>query len=338
MTLSKSPQIYTLAQDLRLRIKPTDDPVAALVNYCDGQIKTMLAGVTDLNTLSHLLDWVANKVGTVFEIISSDDDLSRIQSKYVARNEIGFATLDEELTRECFGITFKLRNRESWEPQYVSVIDSRGQKAARVYFTKWHEVAHLLTQTDQMRLVFRRTHTSVNHNDPEEQLMEVLAATFGFYEPIVHRFIEDEISFESIEDLRSKLCPDASKQSALINFPKRWNSPVVLVRAQLGFKRDEETKLNQGAFEFADTPQARLRAVHVTPNDLARKNGLIIHQNMRVPTKSIIHAVFEDSMAYGEAEEDLAWWESHGEILSRYRIRVKARWTFDGVDALIIPA
>ena len=338
MTLSKSPQIYRLAQDLRLRIKPTDDPVAALLSHCERQIKSMLEGVTDCYTLAQLLDWVANKVSTSFEMIASDEALSLVQSKYVAQSEMGFVALDQELSGECFGITFKRSNREPWEPQYVSVIDSRGEKAARVYFTKWHEIAHLLTQTDQMRLVFRRTHSSVNHHDPEEQLMEVIAATVGFYEPLVHRFIDDEISFDAIENLRAKLCPEASKQSALINFPKRWISPVVLIRAELGFKKDEEARLNQGAFDFTDTAQAVLRAVHVTPNELARKSGLMIHQNMRVPVKSIIHTVFDQSLTYGESEEDLSWWESHGKALCPYPIKVKARRTFNGVDALIIPA
>jgi len=338
MTLSKSPQIYRLAQDLRLRIKPSDDPVAALLSYCDRQINRMLVGVADCNTLAQLLDWVANKVGTSFEVVSSDEALSRVQSKYVAQNETGFAALDQELSGDCFGITFKRCNREPWEPQYVSVIDARGKKAARVYFTKWHEIAHLLTQTDQMRLVFRRTHSSINHHDPEEQLMEVIAASVGFYEPLVHRFINDEISFDVIERLRTKLCPEASKQSALINFPKRWISPVVLIRAELGFNKDEEARLNQGAFDFTDAVRPTLRAVHVTPNELARKSGLIIHQNMRVPANSIIHEVFEQSLRNGESEEDLSWWESRGKALDPYPIKVKARRTFKGVDVLIVPA
>ena len=97
MTLSKSPQIYRLAQDLRLKIKPTDDPVAALLSYCDRQVKSMLVGVTDCYSLTQLLDWVANKVGTFFEVVSSDEALSRVQSKYVARKETGFAALDSRV-------------------------------------------------------------------------------------------------------------------------------------------------------------------------------------------------------------------------------------------------
>ena len=155
---------------------------------------------------------------------------------------------------------------------------------------------------------------------------------------MVDRFIDSEISFDAIEDLRTKLCPEASKQSALINFPKRWSSPVVLVRAELGLKRDEEARLNQGSFDFIDGARPALRAVHVTPNELARKSGLVIHQNMRIPVNSSIFEVFERSLTNGESEEDLSWWESRGKALDPYPIKVKSRRTFKGVDALIIPA
>ena len=39
----------------------------------------------------------------------------------------------------------------------LEVIDSRGEKLARKFFTKWHEIAHLLTLKDQLEFVFHRT-------------------------------------------------------------------------------------------------------------------------------------------------------------------------------------
>ena len=95
----------------------------------------------------------------------------------------------------------------TWEPEFVSVIDSRGSKAFRAYFTKWHELAHLLTLTDQLRLSFRRTHVARNFNSPEEALMEVIAGHFGFYGPIVKPHISGTISFDAIEALRQEAVP-----------------------------------------------------------------------------------------------------------------------------------
>jgi hypothetical protein len=205
--LRTSPQIHKLASDLRIKIKKDDDPVSAILKYCERRIKNMLEGVTDCATLSQMLDWIANKVGTSFEVIFNDEDLQRIKQKYLAQKEAAFVRLEDEFSDEVFGVTFKLLHCEPWEPQYVSIIDCRGDKAARGYFTKWHEIAHLLTQTEQMRLVFRRTHSSANCGDPEERLMDVVAGKFGFYSPFVHSFIKEEISFEAIENLREKLCP-----------------------------------------------------------------------------------------------------------------------------------
>jgi hypothetical protein len=336
--LRTSPQIHKLARDLGIKIKKNDDPVTAVLQYCERRVKSMMGGVTDCGTLSQMLDWIANKVGTSFEIISSDEDLERIKQKYLAQREKAFVRLEDEFSDEVFGVTFKLLHCESWEPQYVSIIDCRGEKAARGYFTKWHEIAHLLTQTEQMRLVFRRTHSSANGGDPEERLMDVIAGRFGFYPPFVHSFIKEEISFEAIEDLRIQLCPEASQQSSLINFAKCWNAPCILLRAEMGLRKGEEAKLSQGGFYFADGPQYVLRAVHVSPNDLARDSKFAIYENMRVPEKSVIHRVFNDELLYAEAEEDLSWWESSsGRSLIANRIKVKARWWMQGVEALIIP-
>ena len=68
------------------------------------------------------------------------------------RGEKIFATLEQELSEDVFAITYRRNNGEYWEREFVSVIDSRGSKASRVYFTKWHELAHLLTLIDQLRL------------------------------------------------------------------------------------------------------------------------------------------------------------------------------------------
>lgn len=331
-------QIHRLAKDLGIRVRKDDDPVGAIVNYCEQQVKSMLAGLTDCETLSQMLDWVANKAGTYFEIIQSDEDLQRIKQNYLDRREMVFVRIEEEFSDDVFGVTFKLHNREPWEPEYVSVIDCRGEKAARAYFTKWHEIAHLLTQTVQMRLVFRRTHSSKNKGDPEERLMDVIAARFGFYPAIVQQFIVEEISFEAIEKLRQRLCPEASYQSSLINFVKCWNSPCILLHAEMGIRKDEEAKLAQDSFFFADVPQESLRAVYVAPNDLARSRGFTIYENMRVPERSVIYQVFTREIIYGDAEENLSWWEaSSGKSLKPCRVKVQARWWMQHVQALITP-
>src|SRR5258705_2521189 len=195
--LKNSISVWKLARDLG--IGATDDPIAAVIKFCDRRVKNFLKTFPDCDTLTDLLDCIAAKLGTVFEIVTTDEDLRQIRKKYLVRGEKIFATLGQELSEDVFAITYRRNNREHWEPEFVSVIDSRGSKALRAYFTKWHELAHLLTLTDQLRLRFRRTHVAKSFNSPEEALMEVIAGLFGFYGPFLKPRIGDTISFEVIE-------------------------------------------------------------------------------------------------------------------------------------------
>ena len=76
----------------------------------------------------------------------------------------------------------------------------------------------------------------------------------------------------------------------------------------------------------------------MSPNDAARASNLVIFPNMRVPERSIIHRIFTDSVADGQAVEDLAWWESSdGSRLPSAEVLVQARSGRDGVRAIITP-
>ena len=334
--LKNSVRIWKFARDLG--IKPTDDPVGGILRFCDQRIRKVLGDFPDCKTLFDLLDCAASKVGTFFETAYTDIELERVKSKYLKKGEKAFVQLEEDLSEDVFGITFKRFNREFWEPEFVSVIDCRGAKAARSYYTKWHEVAHLLVLTDQMRLSFRRTHCPTTNKDPEEALIDVIAGTFGFYAPITQKYTKGEISFEAIEDLRMDLCPEASQQSSLIGFVKAWRDPCLLVHSKMALRKHEQVKLIQGTFHFQEGPTPALRAVHVAVNDKAREMGIVIYENMRIPERSVIHQAFAEDNNYAEAEEDLGWWEtSNGTVLPKCPVRVKARGSWDSVDALIIP-
>lgn len=331
-------QVYQLARELGVRVSRSDAVVPAIMQYCEQQICQLMQGLPSCETLTEMLEWVANRLGTSFIMIHTDEDLQRVKQEYLERREPGFIQLEEELAPHVFGLTIKLQNREPWEQEFVSIIDCRGEKAMRSYFTKWHELAHLLTLTRHKRLVFKRTHTFVNGGDPEERLMDIIAGHFGFYPRIARKFMNEEISFNAIWRLREQLCPEASLQASLINFVRCWNHPCILLRAESALKKDEEAQLCQGYFDFLDAPQPVLRAVQVSSNDLARKRRFIIHENMRVPERSIISWVFSRAVLYGEGEECLSWWEaSNGACLPRCAVRVKARWSGQSVEALVIP-
>ena len=330
--LKHSVEVRNLARDLGMRA--VGDPVAAVIKHCETRVTKILETFPDCNTLNDLLDCVAANLGTIFETVTSDKDLREIQQRYVVKGEKIFAALDQELSEHVFAITCRRTHREHWEREFVSVIDSRGSKASRVYFSKWHELAHLLTLTDQLRLSFRRTHLAKDFNSPEEALMEVIAGHFGFYGPILKPHISGTISFDAIETLRRELCPEASQQSALIGIVKAWPQPCLLLNARRATKKNDH---RQGNLFGSNDSNASLRAVHVTVNEAARRENLAIFENMRIPERSIIYRVFQGK-PYDEAIENLSWWEtSKGFRLPDRLVEVKAKRSWESVDALIIP-
>ena len=79
-----------------------------------------------------------------------------------------------------------------------------------------------------------------------------------------------------------------------------------------------------------------LRAVEVSRNDAARRAGLQIYRNMRVPARSVISKVYDGSISSAQATEDLSWWEtSEGGSLPKCRVKTHARRTYDGVEAIL---
>jgi hypothetical protein len=334
--LKHSYKIRALASDLG--VKPSDDPIREIVRFCQRRVRRFLRDFPECPTLSQLLEICASKLGTKFEEIHSDNGLQEVRSRYLRQGERAFASLHDELSTNVLGITFKRLSRKAWELPYVSVVDCREEKRFRSYYTKWHELGHLLILTDQMRLAFCRTHIGTDDKDPEEALVEIIAGAFGFLPDLVLPLATGEPSFERIEDIRVKLCPEASWQSALIGIVKAWPTPCMLLLAKMGLKRGERRALAQGAFGFQESPKEALRAVQVTPNEAARKENFVIFPNMRVPERSLINRVFTREAADDKALEDLSWWESSdGSRLSSCGIFVQVQKTREGVFALVTP-
>jgi hypothetical protein len=332
--LNRSIKILTLAKDLGIRT--VDNPVADILKFCEKRIKKLLMGTTDCHSLSDFLSWVAGKLGTSFEEIHNDNDLAEIKAKYLKQGEKIFVTLDQEFSDDVLGITYRLSNRQSWEPPFISIIDCRGGNARKAYYTKWHEVAHLLILTDQLRLCFRRT-LHLPNKDPEEVMIDIIAGKFGFYPAFIEPHINGEISFEQIEALRQSLCPEASNQASLIGFVHAWPEPCVLALCKEGLKKSEKRQTIQTSFlTILQTPA--LRAIKITANEAAKAKNINIFENMRVPQRSIIHAVRNGETDYAEALEDLSWWEtSSGDVLPEQEISVKTKNYWGDTYALIIP-
>lgn len=315
------------------------NPLRAILVHCERQVRAVLEEFPHCVTPGQLLDALANKLGTHFEVVRTDAELRQLQKRYLDKGEKGFVRLEEELSRQdVYGITIKLKQRELWEPDFVSVIDCRGDKACKENYTKWHEIGHLLILTDSNRTTFRRSHCDADVQDPEEALVEMIAGKFAFWSDMIRAHVTGTASFDLIEEIRQKIAPEASRQSALIGIVKAWPDPLLLVRAELGLRKSEERALRQGTFGFDEAPQPVLRAVHVSGSERAKDRGFTIHQNMRVPQDSVIYRVFGAGSGFETALEDLSSWESSdGTKLPPTKVAVSARFSWEGVDALIAP-
>ena len=335
--LNNSPVIWTLARDLG--IKKVSNPVENILKICETKIKKILKDFPDCNTLQGLLDVVAAKMSTQFFEIRDDNDLEMIKTRFVNRGEKIFANLDSELKDEVLGITFKLTKREPWEPQFVSVIDCRGSKGSRAYFTKWHEIAHLLVLTDQQRLKFMRTNLKSVKIDPEEAMVDKIAGRFGFYHPFIQKKLKKhDLTFEIIEMMRLELCPASSIKAALIGFVKAWPEPCILAYCELAYKENEKALLAQQRFDYMAGPTPALRATEIVINQAALESSFRIFRNMRVPASSVIRTLYDGYEEFAEAQENLSWWESSaGKKLREIPIVIRSMRYSQGVYALISP-
>ena len=325
MALKHRYEIHTLARDLG--IETPRDPVRAILRLCEKRTLSILRDYPECSTLAELLMVMEAHLDTEFVEVRTDDELRDVRVRYSRKGEVALAGLHDELADDVYGITFRRTTRKPWERQFVSIIDCRGEKRFRSYFTKWHELGHLLVLTDQHRLKFRRTHADTAQlSDPEEGLVDLIAGRIGFLARFVRPVANGNASFKAFESVRTKLCPEASKEASVFGMAAAWPLPCLLLQAEMAYKRGEQSVAAQEGFEFHEAPRPALRAVSARPNDAARGTDLVVYPNMRVPERSIIHKVFCGELYEGEADEDLSWWETRGgQRLPALAVRVEAR-------------
>ena len=335
--LARDPRVVKLAKDLGLNWR--GDCLVAIRDHAMAQIEgirsTSPLPVDDLDALRVM---VCDKFRVRLEFIREDADIERIAAAHSTFHSLLRQRLALEFrdgTTE--GITLE---REEWDPRffrYLAVVDARGARAARAYFTAWHELAHLLVHPEQLPFPgFRRTPAAAERDkEPLESVVDHVAGRVAFYPPLfrpaVERAIADHggLTFGALESARDLAAPTASLFATAMGSLQVIGSPAVFVTPTLALKASEQ-RFSQGAqraFDFAAAPvQEKLRVTAVAANDEAAKSHIQIRRNMRVPDKSVLaqaHASLCD-VTLG-ADEDQAWWEtSRGGALPSLPIRVEA--------------
>lgn len=334
--LAEELDVLALAEELGIEEK--GDALEAIVGYCLDKVGAWLNDDGPVSNIAELESLVARRLGMVFEEVESDADLERVIRKYTAMGEGVFAALKDDLDSTTFGVTIRRsKAAPNASDRLVAVIDCRGEKGARRFFTRWHEIAHFLAANKPTK---KRVYRSTDI-EPLERVMDEIAARVGFYEsifgPIVDAQMTDRhLSFSVVDRVRANGFGQASYQSTLFACLRRFGRPAIYVEAVLAHKVEDQRDIRQGRL-FADTiPVPQLRAVTTIPNPAA-KDKLFIVPRMRIPPSSIIHALFQNG--HGEdasGAENLKTWEhSGGKRLADKKVWIEAKKIRDRVIAIV---
>jgi hypothetical protein len=341
--LDHAPEIIDLAGELGVG---SGAPVDGILDFCRRRIDGWVSeagGVTGIDALEAL---VTQRLQMVFEEVRSDEDFDRLTQVYArGKKEFVFAAMRskfDDAANPTFGALVLRRNAGVDSPdRYVAVIDCRGSKLARRFFTRWHEIAHRLTTHADGGATepgYRSEH------DPIERMMDEIAGHVGFYEPIFAPAFRQAsegkmlLTFGTVEAIISEAFPAASFQATLFACARRVTTQVVYLEAALAHKKEVKRRLQTPSMFGDDPPPGELRAVKVIPNKAAQEDGFTIPTNMRVPPGTVIHRLFDaEPQTSSEASEDLSQWESQGKTLERRAVAIEGRKVADRVIAIVQP-
>lgn len=318
-----------------------------IVGFCREKIQHWLKEEGAVNSFSELQELICKKLQLVFEEVSTDEDLERIKEHYLAQGETLFAAIHTWFDEKTFATLIQRSSASlsSATDRFIAVIDCRGDKASRAYFSRWHEIAHLITKTQE---AMPTVHRSNPFADPIERLMDLIAGEIGFYhslfQPKLQAAIAEEgrLTFDAVNSVRLVVCPDASFQSTLIASVKQATVPALYLEAGMGLKKAEKEKLEskQTSWLPVEPPRAKLRALVVSGNEAAKHSGLRLNQNMEVPAESVISSFFweSDGTSYACSREDLSLWRhSDGNTVCDMTVCVEAKRYGEKVFALLTP-
>ena len=338
-----APEILELAGQLGVG---DGAPVDGILDHCRHRIDAWVAEAGGVASIDALESLVTNRLQLTFEEIRADDDWDRLTDVYArGKKEFVFAGMRTKFDDDgnlTFGALVQRRNAGADDPdRFVAVIDCRGFKLARRFFTRWHEIAHRLTTHADGGATepgYRSEH------DPIERMMDEIAGHVGFYEPLFQpayqqaSFGKPHLTFSMVEAIISEAFPAASFQATLFACARRLPTPVVYLEAALAHKKEVKRRLQTPSMFGDDPPPGELRAVKVIPNKAAQEDGFTIPTNMRVPSGTVIHRLFDsEPLTDDDGQECLSRWESQGRSLERRAVMVEGRKVADRVIAIVQP-
>ena len=337
--LSQDPRVATLARNLGLPDR--GDCLTHLTQFALGKIDHIFKQWPEsIDSIDVLLQIAASRLSVCIEYIRTDSDLDRVAHDRAAYSLTLRETLQWEFARGTSeGNLIEHRDPQPGDRRYLAIVDARGDRAVRAYFTAWHEMSHVLTTPSQLDFkLYRRTPAAEEvWKDPVESAVDHIAGTIAFYEPIFRPALTKAVSsngritITAIECARNAVAPSASLYSAILAALRLWPEPLCFVRAEPRLKPAEQRKLSslQQDLGLGLEPEVivpKLRLVDVIQNDKARSSRLKLHEHMRVPTSSVISRVHQEQLSseHEDFEDQASWVRSADGALPPAPLRVTA--------------
>jgi len=325
----------------------TDDLEEVIVRHCVARLGEWVAVYGPPTTFVDLLTLATACLNLEIVEVHSDADLQELLRRIPPEKEPVMARLRSELDDNTDGVTIRRQRHEAWEKPFLAVINCRGRHALRRFFSKWHEVAHLLIEGQRLNVAFRQTRVPELRREPEETLADRVAAALAFYPDIFEPvFLEElgrcgRLTFDVIDETRERVAPEASHHATILACLRHCPDPVYFIRCKMGYKRDEERTLASPQLalfpDHVPVPEPKLRVAEVTGSPAALESGIRVHPNMQVPEASLVARAFQDPwMLAGSGREALEQWQtSSGGPIGSGEVEVEAMRLEDEVWALL---
>jgi len=286
--LTRHPRLKQLARNLHI---PDDgDCLRELRDHALDSVQQMLKE-WNVETIDDLRFLVADKLSVKIEHIGDSQDVEILAEKYgQVMGSFRLLLRAEFIKGDTEGLLIDNPKPGKGGRDYLVIVDARGPRKARAYFTAWHELAHLLVypRTQAVFDGFRRAPTpEARLKDPVESAVDHIAGLLAFWEPLFKpallKAASGDLSLEAIERACAEVAPGASLQSACLAAVRMWKEPVAFVTAAISTKSD------------GSSPS--LRVQNIVTNDAAREKGCEVRRQMRIPPTSAISKAYRDIIA-----------------------------------------
>lgn len=260
-------------------------------------------------TLADVHDVVLDLTRVKVQRVETDEQLRRLSKDLKRRVPV---QLEFEFERNTEALVVRDPDADRRTPSFSAIIDARGDRRFRAWFSERHEPIHVLLPDPSDTAVWRRT--TAERPEPLEQVIDASAAAIAFWEPLVRPELalalrEESSMLDAFDRVRRVLAPDASQEASYRALVRLTRAPLVVLRTDFACRRGDHGNKERSL---------ALRATTIMWNDAAEQAGMVVWRNFRIPMHSIIHEAQATAFETLMQDDDLHTWRTEkGEPLAR---------------------